>query len=260
METIPLSTFIILCSHRDWKHSDDLSGNWQQRQEDVFKTKVHCLVRSPQAAMFPGLVEDTEALIEPKCESCALGYLKEMIWPRSLTRLRNGNMLKMTPLYQNGLFPRGFTSNLLSQGQRQSSAHCVHTWTHILRWVGLTPLWHFEWTAKGNRGHVRGDASLGWHLGSAMSHHGDADRRQKPLPVTGSHSRQYLGSDTWGYRGRANTAAPPRTSHELPGPWASWLWTDSVTDEEWWDIYLWKGGGEEAVRGEGEGHCGKSEG
>lgn len=110
-----------------------IDGNNKKAKLGTFSgTKVYCLVRSPFAAMFPGLVEDTEALIGPNCESCALDYLKEMILPRSLTQLRNGNRPKMTPLYKNGLFPRGFTSNLLSQGQRQSSAHCIHRDTHTL--------------------------------------------------------------------------------------------------------------------------------
>lgn len=42
-EVPPLSAFIILCPHCEWKHCDDLLGNWRQQQEgktlNIFRDK-----------------------------------------------------------------------------------------------------------------------------------------------------------------------------------------------------------------------------
>lgn len=89
------------------------------------------------------------------------------------------------------------------------------------------------------------DTSVWWWAvqSQAFSSDGDADRRQ-----TRELQRAAGGILEWhmGYRWHANTVSLARISHEPLG-WTAQLLKDSTTDEEGWDIYLFKGPAVEKV-------------
>lgn len=64
-----------------------IDGNNKKAKVGMFsRTKVRCLARSLHAAVFHRLVEDTDALMEPHGESCALEYLDMAEVPNSAAK------------------------------------------------------------------------------------------------------------------------------------------------------------------------------
>lgn len=167
--------------------------------------------------------------------------------------MKKWEQAKMTSLYQNGLRPVGWNSNLFSQGHPHVYTHKtdMHTRIYTLSWVRVIPVWHLEWTSKDT------GTCAGWYISRMTPLFGDELCSHRHLAVMATLTEdkatgleRAAGSILkWhvGYRWHANTASLLRISHELLC-WTAQLSKDSKTeDEKRWDIYLWKGPAVEKV-------------